>query len=140
MARLPPGPQPGAFMPCTFTPAFCRIDLAALRRNFRRLGDPAGLMPVIKSDAYGHGLLPVAAALADAGARRFAVGTASEGLFIVLILLCKGKSPYIFAKILCRFPIHKRGRAAHNVEFPTWACQRLRGRAVARHYSFFFRR
>ncbi|MBD5539295.1 MAG: alanine racemase, partial [Desulfovibrio sp.] len=67
-------------MPCTFTPAFCRIDLAALRRNFQRLGDPAGLMPVVKSDAYGHGLLPVAAALADAGARRFAVGTASEGL------------------------------------------------------------
>ena len=67
-------------MPCTFTPAFCRIDLAALRRNFRRLGDPAELMPVIKSDAYGHGLLPVAAALADAGARRFAVGTASEGI------------------------------------------------------------
>lgn len=67
-------------MPCTFTPAFCRIDLAALRRNFRRLGEPSGLMPVIKSDAYGHGLLPVAAALADAGARRFAVGTASEGV------------------------------------------------------------
>ena len=67
-------------MPCTFTPAFCRIDLAALRRNFRRLGPPEELMPVIKSDAYGHGLLPVAAALADAGALRFAVGTASEGL------------------------------------------------------------
>ena len=67
-------------MPCTFTPAFCRIDLAALRRNFRRLGPPEELMPVIKSDAYGHGLLPVARALADAGAVRFAVGTASEGL------------------------------------------------------------
>ena len=66
-------------MPCTFTPAFCRIDLAALRRNFRRLGDPDELMPVIKSDAYGHGLLPVAGALARAGAQRFAVGTASEG-------------------------------------------------------------
>ena len=67
-------------MPCTFTPAFCRIDLAALRRNFRRLGPPEGLMPVIKSDAYGHGLLPVAGALAGAGARRFAVGTAVEGM------------------------------------------------------------
>lgn len=36
-------------------------------------------MPVIKSDAYGHGLLPVARALDAAGARRFAVGTVSEG-------------------------------------------------------------
>lgn len=67
-------------MPCTFTPAFCRIDLGALRRNFRRLGPADEIMPVIKSDAYGHGLLPVAAALAEAGATRFAVGTASEGM------------------------------------------------------------
>lgn len=67
-------------MPCTFTPAFCRIDLSALQRNFRRLGEARWLMPVIKSDAYGHGLLPVARALAEAGAERFAVGTVSEGL------------------------------------------------------------
>lgn len=67
-------------MSCTFTPAFCRIDLSALQRNFRSLGDASQLMPVIKSDAYGHGLLPVARALAEAGAARFAVGTASEGL------------------------------------------------------------
>lgn len=67
-------------MSCTFTPAFCRIDLAALSRNFRRLGTPDELMPVIKSDAYGHGLLPVARTLADAGAQRFAVGTTNEGM------------------------------------------------------------
>ncbi|WP_417291997.1 alanine racemase [Desulfovibrio porci] len=63
----------------TVTPSRCHIDLAALRRNFARLGDPASIMPVIKSDAYGHGLLPVARALDQAGARRFAVGTVSEG-------------------------------------------------------------
>lgn len=63
----------------TVTPSRCHIDLAALRRNFSRLGDPASLMPVIKSDAYGHGLLPVARALDEAGAQRFAVGTVSEG-------------------------------------------------------------
>ncbi len=54
--------------------------LGALRRNFARLGEPAALMPVIKSDAYGHGLVPVARALAEAGARRFAVGTVAEGM------------------------------------------------------------
>ncbi|MDR1776459.1 MAG: alanine racemase [Desulfovibrio sp.] len=64
----------------TFAPTRCHISLAALQRNFARLGDPATLMPVIKNDAYGHGLLPVARALAKAGARRFAVGTPSEGI------------------------------------------------------------
>ncbi|WP_297825617.1 alanine racemase [uncultured Desulfovibrio sp.] len=64
----------------TVTPSRCHIDLAALRRNFFRLGNPASIMPVIKSDAYGHGLLPVARALDQAGARRFAVGTVDEGM------------------------------------------------------------
>jgi alanine racemase len=62
-----------------FAPSLCHIDLAALQRNFARLGEPASLMPVIKNDAYGHGLLPVARALAEVGARRFAVGTPGEG-------------------------------------------------------------
>lgn len=64
---------------CEFTPSRCHVNLAALRRNFARLGEAARLMPVIKADAYGHGLLPVAHALADAGAQRFAVGLVDEG-------------------------------------------------------------
>lgn len=43
------------------------------------MGDPAELLPVIKSDAYGHGLMPCARALDKAGAINFAVGTVSEG-------------------------------------------------------------
>ena len=65
---------------CTFSPSLCHIDLSAIRRNFGRMGKAEALMPVIKSDAYGHGLVPVARILADAGARRFAVGTVSEGM------------------------------------------------------------
>ena len=65
---------------CTFSPSLCHIDLAAIRRNFGRMGKAEKLMPVIKSDAYGHGLVPVARVLSDAGARRFAVGTVSEGM------------------------------------------------------------
>ena len=65
---------------CTFSPSLCHIDLGAIRRNFGRMGQPQALMPVIKSDAYGHGLVPVARVLAEAGARRFAVGTVSEGM------------------------------------------------------------
>lgn len=55
------------------------MNLGAIRRNFAKLGEPSALLPVVKSDAYGHGLVPVAKALAGAGARRFAVGLASEG-------------------------------------------------------------
>ena len=65
---------------CTFSPSLCHIELGAIRRNFGRMGQPQALMPVIKSDAYGHGLVPVARVLAEAGAQRFAVGTVSEGM------------------------------------------------------------
>ena len=65
---------------CTFSPSLCHIDLGAIRRNFGRMGQPQALMPVIKSDAYGHGLVPAARVLAEAGAQRFAVGTVSEGM------------------------------------------------------------
>ena len=64
---------------CEFTPSRCHVNLAALRRNFARLGEADRLMPVVKADAYGHGLLPVARTLAKAGARRFAVGLVDEG-------------------------------------------------------------
>lgn len=65
---------------CTFSPSLCHIDLGAIRRNFGRMGKASGLMPVIKSDAYGHGLVHVARTLSEAGARRFAVGTVPEGM------------------------------------------------------------
>ncbi|MBO4336306.1 MAG: alanine racemase [Desulfovibrio sp.] len=64
---------------CYFSPSCCHIDLGALTRNFFRMGDPSGLLPVIKSDAYGHGLMPVARTLDKAGAQHFAVGCVSEG-------------------------------------------------------------
>lgn len=62
------------------SPARCHINLGAIGRNFKRLGDASRLMPVIKSDAYGHGLVRVAETLTACGATRFAVGTVSEGL------------------------------------------------------------
>ena len=67
-------------MSCTFTPSRCHIRLGALVRNFSRMGRPDRLMPVIKSDAYGHGMTEAAHALDAAGARHFAVGTVAEGI------------------------------------------------------------
>jgi len=58
------------------------IDLAALRRNVRRLREAAGeaeLWAVVKADAYGHGAEDVAAAALDAGAAALCVATVSEG-------------------------------------------------------------
>lgn len=58
------------------------IDLAALRRNVRRLREAAGdaeLWAVVKADAYGHGAEDVAGAVLDAGAAALCVATVSEG-------------------------------------------------------------
>lgn len=62
-----------------FSPTECVIDTGAIQRNFIRLGSPEQIMPVIKSDAYGHGFIQTAKALHDAGARHFAVGMIQEG-------------------------------------------------------------
>jgi alanine racemase len=58
------------------------IDLAALRRNVRRLREAAGdaeLWAVVKADGYGHGAEDVAGAALDAGAAALCVATVSEG-------------------------------------------------------------
>lgn len=60
-----------------------RVRLDALRRNFGTLRRAApAAMPVIKSDAYGHGLLPVARTLETAGADAFAAGTVAESALL----------------------------------------------------------
>ena len=52
-------------------PAWAEIDLDALRYNVavvRSRLDGAALCAVVKADAYGHGAVPVAAALVTVGA------------------------------------------------------------------------
>ncbi|MBI4644501.1 MAG: alanine racemase [Deltaproteobacteria bacterium] len=62
------------------------VDLAALRHNYRQLRGlcDAGVkfMGVVKADAYGHGLLPVAGALVAEGADYLGVGSLEEGLVL----------------------------------------------------------
>jgi len=79
-------------------PTWAEIDLGALLHNYYMLcgllrtsgAEEASarhprssavprLIPVIKADAYGHGAVPVARALADAGATAFAVALVEEG-------------------------------------------------------------
>ena len=63
------------------------IDLTALTHNYRqlrRLCDPqVKMLAVVKADAYGHGLLPVARKLAAAGADYLGVGSLEEGLLFL---------------------------------------------------------
>jgi alanine racemase len=51
--------------------SWVEIDLAALRHNYfqarQRLASPTQVLAVVKSDAYGHGMVPVARELMSAG-------------------------------------------------------------------------
>lgn len=58
------------------------IDLDALRNNFRQLAEmsaPAVGAPVVKGDGYGLGMVAIAMAAADAGARMFLVARREDG-------------------------------------------------------------
>jgi len=62
---------------------WCTISLSALRSNLRALrrSCPRGtqILAVVKDNAYGHGLIPVARTLAQAGCEEFGVACAAEG-------------------------------------------------------------
>ena len=67
------------------------VDLSRLAANYRLLRDRLAVrgtepMAVVKANAYGHGMLPVAAALAAEGCRRFAVSSLEEGIALRRVL------------------------------------------------------
>lgn len=89
--------------------SFVEIDLAALRRNFRRLRDRIGpgirIYGVCKGDAYGTGIERVGPVLADEGADGIAVGDPEEAARLrelgvrVPILLYGATDPSLAADI-----------------------------------------
>ena len=63
------------------TRTWAEIDLSALEHNYRtleRMVCPAGLMGMVKADAYGHGALPVARKLQTLGAAMLGVACLAE--------------------------------------------------------------
>jgi alanine racemase len=64
--------------------SWAEIDLEALRENYRairaRVPAKAGIMSVVKADAYGHGSREVAAELEALGSDAFAVSNLNEGI------------------------------------------------------------
>ncbi len=64
-------------------PTLAVIHLDRLIRNLERLttmASPSGIMPIIKADAYGHGLIPVARALTSNGVTGLGVSFLEEGV------------------------------------------------------------
>lgn len=63
---------------------YAQIDLDAICQNIQnvmqKVGADTKVMAVIKTDAYGHGAVPVARALSEIGTDAFAVATAEEAL------------------------------------------------------------
>lgn len=59
-----------------------RIDLAAFRHNLaaiKSLAPNAAILPVIKADGYGHGMIPLAREALKCGAPMLGVGALEEG-------------------------------------------------------------
>ena len=58
------------------------VDLSAIKHNVSLLKERAGvnLLAVVKADAYGHGLVPVAKAAVDAGASMLGVALLEEAI------------------------------------------------------------
>jgi len=75
--------------PASRAGAILEIDLAGIVANWRLLAEkvaPAECAAVVKADAYGLGVAPVARALAAAGCRRFFVATLDEGIALRAVL------------------------------------------------------
>jgi len=65
-----------------FERAEARIDLDRIKANIKHLKQVSGVpvMAVVKADAYGHGLVPVAKAALDAGASMLGVALLEEAI------------------------------------------------------------
>ena len=90
-------------------PTWADISLAAIAHNVRlltKLAHPAKLCAVIKADAYGHGMIPVARTAVDAGATMLAVALVDEGRQLrengveTPILLLSEPRPSEFAEVV----------------------------------------
>ncbi|MFC4557672.1 alanine racemase [Virgibacillus kekensis] len=70
-------------MTSSFSPTVAEIDLEAFRynvENFSQLASNSLLMAVIKTDAYGHGAVPIGKEAIKAGADRLGVTSVEEGI------------------------------------------------------------
>ena len=66
-------------------PTLVEVDLSRLKENFdaiRQHVAPAKVMPILKANAYGHGLVPVAQWMESLGADYIGVAVLEEGILL----------------------------------------------------------
>lgn len=66
-------------------PVIVELDLSALQHNVKRLREIAPkskILAMVKANAYGHGLIPMAQALADLNVNGFGVSCSEEALYL----------------------------------------------------------
>ncbi|MDQ7093112.1 alanine racemase [Desulfosporosinus sp. PR] len=61
---------------------WAEVNLQALKENYYKLQayTQSEMMPIVKADAYGHGIVPVVKTLLECGAKRFGVALLQEAL------------------------------------------------------------
>jgi len=82
-ARAAAGDEPGSPF-VSGRPTRIRVDLDALSHNLRTIRAHAGVpvMAIVKANAYGHGLVPVARHLQAQGVERLGVAFVEEGIVL----------------------------------------------------------
>ena len=130
-------PRPRAPIPLSAR-AVLNVDLAALRANWARLNEVSGRAEcagVIKADAYGLGLAPIARALISEGCKTFFVATVDEGRAAREVQ--PGATIYVLDGLLPGAEAHYAGFDLRPVlsslaEVRDWAAySRARGRKLA---------
>lgn len=115
------------------------VDLAAIARNVRSIkalvGPAVRLMAVVKADAYGHGLVPVARAALAAGAERLGValpeeGTALRAAGIRAPILVLGPTPPEQAEAVAAASLDQMVHSAALAEALSRAARKVRRRAA----------
>ncbi len=65
-------------------PVWAEVNLQTLKENYHKLQayTRSEMMPIVKADAYGHGVTPIVKTLMASGAKRFGVALVEEALEI----------------------------------------------------------
>ena len=98
--------------------SWCEVDLAQLRTNIRLIRKPLGTrkaLLVVKANAYGHGIVPIAAEAEAAGIDMLGVATVGEAEWILDAGI---ETPML---IMCAMdPAEIEYAVAHGVNFMAW--------------------
>ncbi len=82
--EVPTQPDASVLPDAPASPLWIEVDLKAIQHNFRQIrrfvAPHVKVLSVVKANAYGHGLLPVAQALVEAGAEMLAVASVVEAV------------------------------------------------------------